>query len=152
LVPEYTFSFGLQRGITAGFRQYNSTIRAMNMQKIKESFNDLIKNKNPGMYAFWIHRITGVAVTIFLFLHIFTLSSVFRGKDAYDYAISKFDTKPGYVFQYALLLAVAIHLLNGIRITVVDFFGLSRSQKKLLWISLLVFLLIVAIGIFTVIL
>ena len=125
---------------------------AMNIQKLKEGFNDLVKNRNPGMLSFWIHRVTGVAVTIFLFLHIFTLSSVFRGKDAYDYAISKFDTKSGYIFQYVLLLAVAIHLLNGIRITVADFWGITRSQKKLLWISLFAFSIIAVIGIFTVVL
>jgi len=102
----------------------------MNMQKLKEGFKDLVRNRNPGMLSFWIHRVTGVAVTIFLFLHIFTLSSVFRGKDAYDYAISMFDTKFGYILQYALLLAVAIHLLNGIRITVADFWCLSRSSKE----------------------
>ncbi len=124
----------------------------MNIQKLKEGFEDLIKNRNPGMLSFWIHRVTGVAVTVFLFLHIFTLSSVFRGKDAYDYAISKFDTTSGYIFQYVLLLAVAVHLLNGIRITVVDFWGLTRIQKKLLWISLLVFLVIAAVGVKTVLL
>ena len=122
------------------------------MQKLKEGFKDLVKNRNPGMLSFWIHRVTGVAVTVFLFLHIFTLSSVFLGKDAYDYAISKFDTKFGYVFQYLLLLAVAIHLLNGIRITVADFWGLTRIQKKLLWLSLLVFLVITAVGVKTVLL
>jgi len=121
-------------------------------QKLKEGFKDLVKNRNPGMLSFWIHRVTGVAVTVFLFLHIFTLSSVFLGKDAYDYAISKFDTKFGYVFQYLLLLAVAIHLLNGIRITVADFWGLTRIQKKLLWLSLLVFLVITAVGVKTVLL
>src|SRR3989339_2112394 len=121
----------------------------MIMQKLKEGFKDLVRNRNPGMWSFWIHRVTGVAVTIFLFLHIFTLSSVFRGKDAYDYAISKFDTQIGYIFQYALLLAVAVHLLNGIRITVVDFWGLTRVQKKLLWVSLFAFSIIAVIGIFT---
>ena len=121
-------------------------------QKVKDGFKDLVKNRNPGMLSFWIHRITGVAVTIFLFLHIFTLSSVFRGKDAYDYAISKFDTKSGYIFQYILLLAVAVHLLNGIRITVADFWGLTRFQKKLLWLSLFAFSIIAVVGIFTVVL
>jgi len=122
------------------------------MQKLKEGFKDLLKNRNPGMLSFWIHRVTGVAVTIFLFLHIFTLSAVFRGKDAYDYAISKFDTKSGYIFQYILLLAVAVHLLNGIRITVADFWGLTRFQKKLLWLSLFAFSIIAVVGIFTVVL
>lgn len=124
----------------------------MNIQKLKEGFKDLVKNRNPGMLSFWIHRVTGVAVTVFLFLHIFTLSSVFLGKDAYDYAISMFDTKFGYILQYLLLLAVAIHLLNGIRITAVDFWGLTRIQKKLLWTFLYIFLLIAVVGIFTVLL
>ena len=124
----------------------------MNMRNIKEGFKDFVKNRNAGMYAFWIHRITGVVVTIFLFLHIWTLSTVFRGKDAYDYAISKFDTKLGYLFQYMLLLTVAVHLVNGIRITVVDFCGVTRSQKKLLWISIFVLALIAAVGITTVLL
>ena len=122
------------------------------MQKLKEGFKDLLKDRNPGMLSFWIHRVTGVAVTIFLFLHIFTLSAVFRGKDAYDYASSKFDTKSGYIFQYILLLAVAVHLLNGIRITVADFWGLTRFQKKLLWLSLFAFSIIAVVGIFTVVL
>ncbi|OOP56024.1 MAG: succinate dehydrogenase, cytochrome b556 subunit [Candidatus Brocadia carolinensis] len=124
----------------------------MNIRNIKESFQDLLKNRNAGMYAFWAHRITGIVVTIFLFLHIWTLSSVFRGKDAYDYAISKFDTTFGYLFQYVLLLTVAIHLVNGIRITVVDFCGITRSQKKLLWISIFVLVLIAAVGVTTVLL
>lgn len=124
----------------------------MNIRNIKESFQDLLKNRNAGMYAFWAHRITGIVVTIFLFLHIWTLSSVFRGKDAYDYAISKFDTTFGYLFQYVLLLTVAIHLVNGIRITVVDFCGVTRSQKKLLWISIFVLVLIAVVGITTVLL
>ena len=122
----------------------------MNIQRVTESFKDLVKNRNTGMYAFWIHRITGIVITVFLFFYIWTLSAVFRGKDAYDYAISKFDTKFGYLFQYVLLLAVAIHLLNGIRITMSDFCGLTRSQKKLLWISVFVFLLIAAVGVRTV--
>ncbi|NUO07411.1 MAG: succinate dehydrogenase, cytochrome b556 subunit [Candidatus Brocadia sp.] len=124
----------------------------MDIQSLKEGFKDLVKNRNPGMIAFWVHRITGVAVTIFLFMHIWTLSTVFRGKEAYDYAISKLDTQAGYVFQYVLLLAVALHMVNGIRITVADFCGLTRSQKKLLWISFFVFVLIAAVGVATVLL
>ncbi len=122
------------------------------MQKLKEGFKDLAKNKYVGMNAFWIHRITGIAITIFLFLHIGTLSTVFRGKDAYDHAISKFDTKTGYILQYILLLALAVHLLNGIRITIADFWGLTHIQKKLLWTFLYIFLLIAVVGIFTVLL
>lgn len=124
----------------------------MNIQKLKEGFRDLIKNQYPGMYTFWIHRITGIAVTLFLFLHIWTLSTVFQGKAAYDYAISKFDTKIGFIFQYILLLMVAAHLLQGIRITLADFWRLTRLQKKLLWISAGIFLVIAIIGIFTIIL
>lgn len=121
-------------------------------QKLTAVFKNLIRNRFAGAYAFWIHRITGILITLFLFLHIWTLSSVFRGKDAYDYAISKFDTRFGYAFQYALLLIVAAHLLNGIRITIVDFCQITRSQKKLLWVSLFLFAVIACVGVFAILL
>lgn len=105
-----------------------------------------------GMPAFWVHRISGILLTIFLFLHIWTLSAVFRGKDAYDYAISKFDTQFGYIFQYILLLTVAFHLLNGIRIAIIDFSGLTRSQKQMLRISLFILFIIAVVGFYTVVL
>ncbi len=121
-------------------------------QKLTDVFKNLLRNRFAGIYAFWIHRITGMVITLFLFLHIWTLSSVFRGKDAYDYAISKFDTKFGYAFQYALLLIVAAHLLNGIRITVVDLCQVTRAQKKLLWTALFLFAVIACVGVFTMLL
>lgn len=124
----------------------------MNAQKLTAVFKNLIRNRFAGAYAFWIHRITGIIITLFLFLHIWTLGSVFRGKDAYDYAITKFDTKFGYAFQYALLLIVAAHLLNGIRITIIDLCQVTRAQKKLLWASLFLFVLIACAGVFTILL
>ncbi|MEK7775751.1 MAG: hypothetical protein AAB331_00045, partial [Planctomycetota bacterium] len=81
-----------------------------------------------------------------------TLCSFFRGKEAYDYAITKFDTKFGYAFQYALLLIIAAHLLNGIRITIVDLCQVTRAQKKLLWASLFLFAVIACVGVFTMLL
>jgi succinate dehydrogenase/fumarate reductase cytochrome b subunit len=38
-----------------------------------------------------------------------------------------------------LILVVAVHLLNGLRITIVDFFLLTRSQKSLFWASVFLF-------------
>ena len=121
-------------------------------QKLTAVFKNLTRNQFAGAYAFWVHRITGIIITLFLFLHIWTLCSVFRGKDAYDYAITKFDTKFGYAFQYALLLIVAAHLLNGIRITVVDLCQVTRAQKKLLWASLFLFAVIASVGVFAILL
>src|SRR4030067_2791429 len=105
-------------------------------QKLKETFYDICKSKNAGMAAFWAHRISGILLTLFLFLHIWTLNSVFSGKDTYDYTISKFDTGFGYIFQYILLLTVAFHLLNGIRITIMDFCRFTRSQKQMLRLAI----------------
>jgi succinate dehydrogenase/fumarate reductase cytochrome b subunit len=48
------------------------------------------------------------------------------------------------------MFAVSIHLINGVRITIIDFFNLSRVHKKYFWISFIVFLIIVilSIGVF----
>lgn len=121
-------------------------------QKLKETFYDICRNKNISMAAFWAHRVSGILLTLFLFLHIWTLSAVFRGKDAYDYTISKFDTDFGYIFQYILLLTIAFHLLNGIRITIMDFCGFTRSQKQMLRLAIFILFIIAVIGFYSVVL
>lgn len=94
------------------------------------------------MLAFVIHRVTGVALVIFLFLHIWTLSAILKGPQALQQALHKFDNPIGYTMEYALLLAVIVHLINGIRITIADFLALTEVQTRMLWYSVTICILI----------
>ena len=114
------------------------------------SITELKLNFNWGMIAFVLHRITGIALSLYLFLHIWTLSAVQEGEAAFNHSIDKWDNAVGHIFEYLLLLAVTWHLLNGIRVTFVDFLRFTRQQKRMLaWaIVLTVIVAIVSATIF----
>ncbi|MGR3309787.1 MAG: succinate dehydrogenase, cytochrome b556 subunit [Candidatus Brocadiales bacterium] len=112
------------------------------MDKITGVLKDLFLNFNTGMLAFIIHRVTGIGLVIFLYLHIWTLSAILKGPQALEHAIHKFDTPFGHAFEYALLLAVIVHLVNGIRITIADFLALTEVHTRMLWYSLIICILI----------
>ncbi|MFQ5862470.1 MAG: succinate dehydrogenase, cytochrome b556 subunit [Candidatus Brocadiales bacterium] len=105
------------------------------MEKLYQIISEIRWNFGSEVLSFTLHRITGVALVIFLFLHIWTLSSVFQGPVAFNKAVSKFDNPLGHLMEYTLLLAVIFHLLNGLRITLIDLFDLTAVQGKLLWMS-----------------
>ncbi len=107
-------------------------------------------NLTTGTISHITHRITGIAFLIFLFLHLFTLGSVFIGPDAFENALLFYDSPFGHVLEFTLMLAISVHLVNGIRITVIDFLNLSYIHKKYFWISFIIILIIVlsSIGVF----
>ncbi len=117
------------------------------MDKVKIFINDLRLNLTTGMVSHITHRLTGIAFILFIFLHIFTLSSVFIGPEAFENALLFYDSPFGHVLEFTLMFAISIHLINGIRITIIDFFNLSSIHKKYFWISLIVFLIIVLLSI-----
>jgi len=117
------------------------------MCKVKTFLTDLKLNLTTGTISHIAHRITGIAFLIFLFLHIYTLSSVFRGQDAFEDTLLFYDNLFGRSVEFALMFAVSIHLINGVRITIIDFLNLSRVHKKYFWISFVVFSIIVILSV-----
>ncbi|NIQ10044.1 MAG: succinate dehydrogenase, cytochrome b556 subunit [Gammaproteobacteria bacterium] len=119
------------------------------MKKIS-SWTELKLNWNWGMIGFALHRITGIALTIYLFLHIWTLSAVTSGAEAFNHSLDKWDNLMGHIFEYLLLLAVAWHLFNGIRVTFVDFLRFTIQQKRMLaWVVVLTIIVaVISITIF----
>lgn len=109
------------------------------MEKLYQIISEIRWNLSSEVISFTIHRITGIALVIFLFIHIWTLSSVFQGPEAFNKTVSRFDNPMGHLMEYALLLAVTLHLLNGLRITLIDLFDLTAAQGRLLWASVGIF-------------
>lgn len=114
------------------------------MEKIRQIIGEIRWNLNSEVLSFTLHRVTGVALVIFLLFHIWTLSAVFQGPEAFDKAIGKFNNPVGHLMEYTLLLVVLIHLLNGLRITLIDLFDLTSIQRVLLLGSLGVFICVAA--------
>ncbi|RKY50775.1 MAG: succinate dehydrogenase, cytochrome b556 subunit [Candidatus Neomarinimicrobiota bacterium] len=94
-----------------------------------------ILNFNWGMLAFVFHRITGLALVLYIILHIYSVGHSLEGGDSFNQMMEGYNTPVGHVLEYFLLLAVLWHMFNGIRITVTDFLRFSHKQKVLiLWV------------------
>ncbi len=85
--------------------------------------------------AFLLMRVTGVALAVFLFLHIWTVGQVQRGVQEFNGAMAAYNTPVGWAMEYGLLLAVLYHMMNGLRLMAADFLSLTERQSELLWLS-----------------
>jgi succinate dehydrogenase / fumarate reductase cytochrome b subunit len=88
--------------------------------------------KYVGNIAFWIQRLTGVALVGYLILHVHTIHDL-GDPEKFDAALKTFSTPIFKIGEMALLGNVILHALNGIRLTMVDLgVGLTR-QRQMFW-------------------
>jgi|GEM_PF-894809 len=94
---------------------------------------DTIINRHLGQWAFYLNRLTGVIIALYLILHIYinSLALLFSG-DTYTRILHSFETPLLKIFEVMLITAVAFHAYNGVRILLVDFCKMSRKQNVLL--------------------
>src|SRR3954467_3095388 len=88
--------------------------------------------KYVGNVAFWIQRLTGIALVGYLILHVHTIHDL-QNPETFDAALKTFGQPLFKIGEIALLGTVILHALNGIRLTMVDLgVGLSR-QRQAFW-------------------
>lgn len=75
-----------------------------------------------GHWAWILHRLTGVAVLLFLLLHILDTALIIFGPRLYDSVVVLYRHPVFRLGEVGLAAAVLYHALNGIRITLVDFY------------------------------
>jgi succinate dehydrogenase / fumarate reductase cytochrome b subunit len=98
---------------------------------------------NEGMWSWVLHRITGVAIYFFLLVHILDTALVRVSPEAYNVVIGAYKTPIMGVGELGLVGAIGFHALNGLRIILVDFWGVgTRHQKALFYIVLGVWLVL----------
>lgn len=92
---------------------------------------------NTGTVAWLLHRVTGVALAVYLVPHFVSINAARGGPAALDAELAAFATPVFAAAEWVLVGAVAFHAFNGLRIIAVDFFDLSRQHKLLFWVVLL---------------
>lgn len=102
-------------------------------------------NPNVGTWAWFLHRITGVILVLYLFMHFFVLGSSLAGGETFNKWLSTVQTPVFHFLEIGLAAAVAFHLLNGLRITITDFFLVTKAHKTIFWIAITIFLILMII-------
>ena len=91
-----------------------------------------------GMWAWLLHRVTGVAVLLFLLVHIVDITMLGFGPTVYNNALNVFSYPIVRVVSLGLVAAVMYHSFNGVRITLIDFWPNGAKYQRIMWAGVLV--------------
>jgi succinate dehydrogenase / fumarate reductase, cytochrome b subunit len=114
-------------------------------RKLGGFFADIRLNFTLEQLSFVLMRLSGILLVVYIGLHIWTLSGIFRGVQAFDDHLAIYNVALGgakgatapttafAVVEWLLLVCVVFHMINGLRIIIADFWEVTRYQRKLLW-------------------
>jgi succinate dehydrogenase / fumarate reductase cytochrome b subunit len=85
-----------------------------------------------GMATWVLHRVTGVAIFTFLFAHVLDTSLVVVSEELYNGVIEVYHAPIIKVLEIGLVVAVLYHGINGLRITLVDFWSKGSANNKMM--------------------
>jgi succinate dehydrogenase / fumarate reductase, cytochrome b subunit len=98
-----------------------------------------------GMWSWVLHRITGTAIFFFLLVHILDTALVRISPDAYNAVIGTYKTPLMGLGEIALVAAIGLHALNGLRIILIDFWKPGpRFQRIMFWVVVVLWLVLLA--------
>jgi succinate dehydrogenase cytochrome b subunit len=103
----------------------------------KGRFGPLYKG-HEGQYSWLLHRVTGVAIILFLFAHVVDTAVVGWGPEAYNRVASVYHNPFVRLLELGLVAAVLFHSINGVKITLIDFFPRLTRHVRALGIAVIV--------------
>jgi succinate dehydrogenase / fumarate reductase cytochrome b subunit len=100
---------------------------------VKVNYANVTPDKyKVGMWAFMLHRISGLIIALYGILHLVVISSS-TVSGGFDRVMELFHTPVVIVLELLLIAAVLYHLLNGLRLLLFDLGIGIRRQKLLFW-------------------
>jgi len=104
-------------------------------RKLFSWFNPM--GRQVGGWGFILNRVTGLGLTLYLYLHLVILGQLAMGPNAYDNFL-KLIHNPIFVFgEFLVVAAGLIHGLNGLRVGLTSL-GVAVPQQKGLFIGLMI--------------
>jgi succinate dehydrogenase / fumarate reductase cytochrome b subunit len=98
-----------------------------------------------GMWSWVAHRVTGVLIFFFLFVHVLDTALVRVSPQDYDNVVATYKNPVVNVMEYGLVAAILFHALNGLRVIAVDFWSKGpKYQRQMLWSVVGIWILLMA--------
>ncbi|MFQ6048927.1 MAG: succinate dehydrogenase, cytochrome b556 subunit [Phycisphaerae bacterium] len=90
-----------------------------------------------GTWAWVLHRISGVALVLYLPVHIWVTHYVAHGPEQFNQIMETIETPFFKTLELALLAAVLYHAFNGLRVILVElgWIGSLTAQRVAFWIA-----------------
>jgi succinate dehydrogenase / fumarate reductase, cytochrome b subunit len=91
------------------------------------------RGRGHGGRALALHRVTGLVIVFYLYLHLGVLSMLLIGSSAWSSFLSLVTAKSFLAFEVVLIAAVLFHGLNGIRVAFVGSGIAVTRERALFW-------------------
>ncbi len=91
-----------------------------------------------GMWSWLFHRVSGLAILLFLLIYIVDVSMLGFGPTVYNNSILLFDQWEVRLLSLSLIAAIIYHAFNGIRVMLIDFWPKAVKYQKVLFVIVLV--------------
>ena len=85
--------------------------------------------RHAGWWAFAVHRLSGVALAIFLPLHFLVLGQALQGEAALDGFLRWTERPLVKASEVALVFLLAVHLTGGLRLLLAEFVAWRASWQ-----------------------
>jgi fumarate reductase subunit D len=94
--------------------------------------NDYRARNHPAWWAFLLHRLSGLALSVFLPMHFWAIGQALQGEARLD-SLLRWTEYPLLKFaEIMLILLLAAHLTGGLRLLALEFLAWRDWQKSLL--------------------
>ena len=95
--------------------------------------NQAMATRNhPTYWAFVVHRLSGLGLSIFLPVHLYVLSLALNGSAALDDFLRWTDMPMVKVAESVLVILLAAHMAGGLRLLAIEFLPWRDWQKALI--------------------
>jgi succinate dehydrogenase / fumarate reductase cytochrome b subunit len=109
-------------------------------------------NMKTGMWAWVGHRITGLFLVVYIFMHLsfITTASLSEGGANFDKLMTTTSSPLFVAMDFLLVVVVIYHAMNGFRVVLFDMGVGIRRQKLVFWICMAVAAVLVVAGLWAV--
>jgi succinate dehydrogenase / fumarate reductase cytochrome b subunit len=102
--------------------------------------------KTTGFFSFILRRITGIALVLYVFTHIWVIGSAVQGEQDFNRNMDVLTSPLFRIAEIALLAAVFYHGFDGVRLLIVNWFKITDRRKSMLLTALVLTTLAVIAG------
>ena len=95
--------------------------------------NGFRARNHPAYWAFWLHRVSGLLLALFLPLHFLALGQALHGAAALQGFLSLADQPLFRFAEWGLVMLLALHMTGGIRLLLIEFAPWSGLRQD--WIA-----------------
>jgi fumarate reductase subunit D len=88
-------------------------------------------HRQPGFVAAQLHRLSGIALAIFLPFHFLALATALDGASALDSFLSLTENPFVKLSEAGLVVALAMHMSLGLRILSIEFLGFRERTVRM---------------------